>query len=542
MDSSSLKNVLDEWDGGCFLDCSQLSEAYTLFLLALLDATPEERQDPSVLPFLRVGYGAYLRDQGSADPNAALTYEHFPATRESGENRFEQTKRLTALFKRAGYTVIEKWECEFRDDLKSDPAVKQYFETHPTTRATPLNLRDGLYGGRTSALRWYHKADIANGEKIKMVDVVSKYPSTNLRGEYPYGNPTLYLEGDPHMPTLEKWNGMIKCTVLPPRDLFIPVPSYKCNAKLMFPLCRICMGTESSELCQHNPADRQLTGNWCAPELKLAVQEKGYKLISVHEVYQYPGTKQYNPETGEDGIMSGYIRRFMALKIEASGWPVECETEEQKQKYVADVLRYDGITINPDKIEKNAALRTLGKLMANSYWGKYGEKTLRPSTELIYKYEDLMTLITDPTKKITGLVPLGDHCLQVSWKYIAETEVSLPTSSVILAAFTTCFGRLQLYKYLDVVQKRALYHDTDSVAYISRPGEPDLPLGTHLGDLTDQIEEDYGPGSYITEFVAGGPKNYAYKVAVGGDLDKIKVTIKLRYPSLARSHGYPHGR
>jgi predicted MarR family transcription regulator len=32
-----------------------------------------------------------------------------------------------------------------------------------------------------------------------------------------------------------------------------------------------------------------------------------------------------------------------------------------------------------------------------------------------------------------------------------------------------------------------------------------------LGELTDELEE-YGEGSYLTEFVSAGPKNYSYKV------------------------------
>lgn len=62
-----------------------------------------------------------------------------------------------------------------------------------------------------------------------------------------------------------------------------------------------------------------------------------------------------------------------------------------------------------------------------------------------------------------------------------------------------------------------------------------MPIGSHLGDLSDQIEEDYGPGSFITEFVAGGPKNYAYKMAVGGDLSKVKVRLKVRGISINKS-------
>ena len=46
---------------------------------------------------------------------------------------------------------------------------------------------------------------------------------------------------------------------------------------------------------------------------------------------------------------------------------------------------------------------------------------------------------------------------------------------------------------------RALYADTDSVVYISRPGEWKPELGDYLGDLTDEV-----PYNRIIEFVTGG--------------------------------------
>lgn len=460
---------------------------------------------------------------------------HYPADGNSSEDRFTQTQHLTALFRRSGYTVVEKWECQFENDLKDDPETKDYFRNHPTTRTPPLVLRDALAGGRTSALRWYHQADLNKGEKIKMVDVISEYPNANLRGKYPVGHPVLFLEGDSQMPSPDTWNGVIKCTVLPPRDLFLPVLPVKAKGKLMFPLCRSCVESESNELCQHHdPRERQLTDTWCAPELHLAIK-KGYTILATHEVYQYPHTMEYNPKTEVNGLLSGYVRCFMALKLEASGWPSDCDTEEKRANFVTDVRKSDGITINPLKVAKNPALRTLAKLMNNSFWGKFGEKTLRPKAEFIYQYSDLMKIVTDPTKIVHNLIPLGEECMQVTWKPVEDSDESLPTSSLLHAAFTTCFGRIHLYSYLDLVQDRALYHDTDSCAYISRPGEPDLPLGTHLGDLTDQIEEDYGAGSFITEFCAGGPKNYAFKVAVGGDIHNLKVSIKVRGISINKS-------
>ncbi|KAK3908802.1 putative DNA polymerase [Frankliniella fusca] len=461
---------------------------------------------------------------------------HFPPASGCGENRLEQTKRITEIFREAGYKVIEKWECQFKADLMNDPDTKAYFSAHPTTRVPPLNLGDPLAGGRTSALRWYHKADIEMGEKIKMVDVVSEYPGCNLRGKYPISHPHIFREGDQNIPPVEQWNGLVKCTVLPPRDLFLPVLWVKAHGKLLFPLCRTCVETQNTEVCRHDdPTLRQLTGSWCSPELQLAILEKGYKLQAVHEVLQYPDTMQFDPETGRDGLLSAYVRCFMALKIEASGWPTHCQSDEQKREFVADILKHDGIVINPDNMARKPALRVLSKLILNSFWGKFGERTLRPKAELIYDYTDLLRLVTDPTKKVTALIPLRDDCLQVNSMPVEDSEVSLPTSSLVHAAFTTCFGRIQLYRYLDLVGKRALYHDTDSVAYISRPGQDDLPLGTHLGDLTDQIEEDWGPGSFITEMVCGGPKNYAMKIAKGGDLNDIQVSIKVRGISINKS-------
>ena len=70
--NSIITDILHEWQGGCFYTDQLLAEAYTTFLLALLEATPEERQDPRIPAFLKAGFEAYLRQQH--DPHAHLTY------------------------------------------------------------------------------------------------------------------------------------------------------------------------------------------------------------------------------------------------------------------------------------------------------------------------------------------------------------------------------------------------------------------------------------------------------------------------------------
>lgn len=76
---------------------------------------------------------------------------------------------------------------------------------------------------------------------------------------------------------------------------------------------------------------------------------------------------------------------------------------------------------------------------------------------------------------------------------------------------------------------------SDSVCFLSVPDQPDPELGQYLGEMTDQLSEDYGENSFCTEFVSAGAKNYAYRVAVGGDLNQIKTVIKVRGISINSS-------
>ena len=48
-------------------------------------------------------------------------------------------------------------------------------------------------------------------------------------------------------------------------------------------------------------------------------------------------------------------------------YPSWCQTEEDKQRYVEDYERHEGIQLEPSKIVRNEGMRTLTKLMLNRY-------------------------------------------------------------------------------------------------------------------------------------------------------------------------------
>jgi hypothetical protein len=78
----------------------------------------------------------------------------------------------------------------------------------------------------------------------------------------------------------------------------------------------------------------------------------------------------------------------------------------------------------------------------------------------------------------------------------------------VIGSFVTAGARLHLYSYLDKLKEHALHCDTDSVIfYQNRDDVALVKTGDCLGDMMSELK----PGEYISLFVSGGPKNYAYK-------------------------------
>ena len=119
---------------------------------------------------------------------------------------------------------------------------------------------------------------------------------------------------------------------------------------------------------------------------------------------------------------------------------------------------------------------------------------------------------------------VNDETVEVHYKKKDGFVEQNDKVNIVIAAFRTTCARLKLYDLLDLLQERILYYDTDSVIYVHEPGKPDQPLGDYLGDLTNELD----PGDYITTFISGGPKNYAYITNNGKSETKIR-GITLNY-------------
>jgi hypothetical protein len=195
--------------------------------------------------------------------------------------------------------------------------------------------------------------------------------------------------------------------------------------------------------------------------------------------------------------------------------------------YVEDFKIKEGVSLDLEKISYNPGLRSLAKLMLNSFWGRFGMRENLTKHCIVDTRKKFLEILVNPSNEVINTELLSEEKLLISWKARDEVVVGSKKSNVVIASYTTAMARMKLYSYLEQLGTRVLYYDTDSVIYVNRPGDVDVETGDYLGEMTDELQE-YGEGSYISEFVSGGPKNYAYKVAVKGDLSNVKTVCKVR--------------
>jgi len=187
--------------------------------------------------------------------------------------------------------------------------------SHPYVKNAPINIRDALHGGRTEASKTYYR--VKDGEEIRYLDVVSLYPYICKYGNFPVGHPKVNVGADCPPDCLDR-EGVIKCKVLPPRELYHAVLPYKSNSKLIFPLFSDCGDTMNQDDCTHSDEEHCIVGTWVVDEVRKFV-EMGYRLEDVYEFWEYEVTGFDKDNSG--GIFAEYVNMFLKLKQESSGYP-----------------------------------------------------------------------------------------------------------------------------------------------------------------------------------------------------------------------------
>ena len=148
----------------------------------------------------------------------------------------------------------------------------------------------------------------------------------------------------------------------------------------------------------------------------------------------------------------------------------------------------------------------MAKLCLNSFWGKFGERRNLKQTEIVKTRGALIKLLTAPDKEELSTLFVNDELLYVDWQNIQDAVEASPNTNVVIATYTRAHARLKLYTYLEKLDRRVLYFDTNSRIFACKESDDYTP---HMGSLLSDVTNELDPNVNIDTFLSGGPKFYA---------------------------------
>lgn len=172
----------------------------------------------------------------------------------------------------------------------------------------------------------------------------------------------------PSTGNLKEYRGLLKCKILPPQGLWLPLLSVHCYKEMVFPLCMRCSETES-KMCDHEADARCLIGTWTMVEIRNAI-ELVYRVVTMYQLWSWKNCS--------DGVYKKYIDTFLNIKQESSGYPDWVVTPEDECKFKDDYYVSEGILLGD--IEPNPGKRAFAKTMLNCLWGENAQCNLLKQT------------------------------------------------------------------------------------------------------------------------------------------------------------------
>ena len=255
-----------------------------------------------------------------------------------------------------------------------------------------------------------------------------------------------------HKPTSSDKDGMgfAKCTVLPPKQLFIPTLLLKISEKLLFPLCKQCAKEKQTKNCKHNEQQRSISGTWCISKLLQAVKD-GYKIKSISQLLIYPR---------QENVFADFIAKFYTLKQKYLGIPKSIENKDNFVKELVDyILNVFGIKIHPSEIhfERNNRMRAVMKLILNSLWGKFCQRNSTTHTLFVTDAKELWMALSNKQYGSVYMNKMDSRTLRLTCK--TKPSYINPNNFI-------CFARLELLRKVRQLPDNSIpYFDTDSIYY-----------------------------------------------------------------------------
>ena len=135
---------------------------------------------------------------------------------------------------------------------------------------------------------------------------------------------------------------------------------------------------------------------------------------------------------------------FLTIKAEASGYPDDEKSEEDKRKYIQEFEEKEGIILNEENIKFNPGLRSLAKLALNFSYGKFGQRFNMQKCVFLTQAEDIYKLITDFSKKVSNFHIINENLIVMEYTKSNEFMEVNNRTNVTVTTFCTSFARMKL--------------------------------------------------------------------------------------------------
>ncbi|CAF1041192.1 unnamed protein product [Brachionus calyciflorus] len=103
------------------------------------------------------------------------------------------------------------------------------------------------------------------------------------------------------------------------------------------------------------------------------------QLIALYRYWLRKGVDQFT----QAKLFSKDATQRKISKQEGDEYPWNDKTDEEKEKYIRNYFKREAFQLDADKIQKIKGLRSLMKMLLNSFWGRFGMNTYKTQYKVI---------------------------------------------------------------------------------------------------------------------------------------------------------------
>ena len=409
--------------------------------------------------------------------------------------------------------VTIQWECNFKKMKLIDDEMKSFFKEnflpHCLKRLKPRDAVRGAFSDVYS-LNW-GKARYPN-ESFYCTDVNGLYSFCAINFPFMIGTykvligqnmENLKIRENKFFYNDKPVMGAILIKIVAPKDLFAPFLLYrKKNNSVVNTLCKICCETLCKK-CNHSDEERSFIGTYMLSEIEFALQ-LNYKILQIFEAHVYESF---------DTILKDFIQKANVLKTLHSNCfddgkdTLQCQQEYCNYLNERMKLNDTNFMLNPNNVTPNKAKRNFYKLLMNSLFGKFIQRSDQTEIKFINNQDQLEDIFFDGAQIEDFLCP-NEH---IAMLFIKKNVHALPPNRKIntyIGSQITAFARQVIYGHLQTLQNVKdcnIYQVECDSLYFSLPSNLNcpLPFSHAVGDF--KIEYS----SNILNFISLGPKHYS---------------------------------